>query len=131
MDEGSAWETLWARRGFQGSVRDFALFGLVLMLHPFHLERQQAPHYLWIGCSDSHVPANTIVGLDPGELFVHCNVANLASPQDTLSVHGGMYSIANGLIKDLNVTVALRSKADTAAADTAAPISSRSRSRRP
>lgn len=52
------------------------------------LSRQQHPKYLWIGCSDSRVPANEVVGLMPGELFVHRNVTNMvvATDMNLLSV---------------------------------------------
>jgi carbonic anhydrase len=52
---------------------------------PHFFERladQQSPKYLWIGCSDSRVPPNQITGLDPGEIFVHRNVANIVNQTD-------------------------------------------------
>jgi carbonic anhydrase len=71
LDELKSNNRLWAERKV---AADPAFFQ--------RLEGQQAPDYLWIGCSDSRVPANVIVGLGPGEMFVHRNVANLAPPQD-------------------------------------------------
>ena len=61
----------WARRI---TVREPAFFE--------SLAAQQSPKYLWIGCADSRVPANDIVGLEPGELFVHRNVANVGVHTD-------------------------------------------------
>ncbi len=57
------------------------------------LKTQQSPEYLWIGCSDSRVPANEIVGLLPGELFVHRNVSNLVIHTDMNCLSVMQYAI--------------------------------------
>ncbi len=63
----------------------------------------QRPEYLWIGCSDSRVPANEIVGLPPGEMFVHRNVGNVVVPGDPNGMAAVQYAVEMLGIRDIIV----------------------------
>ncbi|MDP2769795.1 MAG: carbonate dehydratase [Giesbergeria sp.] len=68
-----------------------------------HLMEQQKPRYMWVGCSDSRVPANQITGLEPGEVFVHRNIANVVVPTDLNCLSTIQYAVDQLHVQDLMV----------------------------
>ena len=64
----------------------------------------QRPYYFWIGCSDSRVPANVIAGLEPGEVFVHRNVANLVNPGDLNCLSVLQFAVEQLQVREIIVT---------------------------
>src|SRR3990167_7827493 len=67
------------------------------------LVKQQNPRYMWIGCSDSRVPANQITGLEPGEVFVHRNVANIVVHSDLNALSAIQFAVERLKVRDIMV----------------------------